>query len=71
MKQNVVYFPKNGLIFSRDKDYLVGITNHKETKDDEFPVDGIPVYYDLDDMNPLPFRLYKDELGYYVANPSG
>ena len=65
MKQNVVYDPKSGLVYSRDKDYLVGITTHSSTED--FPINGLPVYYDLDDMNPLPFRLYKDELGYYVA----
>lgn len=63
MKQEVIYKPR-GLVFSRDGDFLVGITNHKDSQ--EIPEEGVPVFYDLDDMNPLPFRLYKDEHGYYV-----
>ena len=64
MKQEVI-LKKGGLVLSRDRDFLVGIITHDETS--EFPTDGVLVYYDLADMNPLPFRLFKNYDGtFYI-----
>lgn len=63
MKQEVILKP-GGCVFSRDLDFLVGIVTHNDMNN--IPADGVPIYYDLDDMNPMPFRLYKDGRGYYI-----
>lgn len=64
MKQEVI-LKTGGIVLSRDRDFLVGIANHDETA--EFPKDGVPIYYDLADMNPMPFRLFKDSDGtFYI-----
>lgn len=59
MKQEVLVCKKNGLIYSLDKDFLVGLTVFKFSAETEFPAEGVKVYYDLDDMNAMPFRLYQ------------
>lgn len=64
MKQEVI-LKKGGIVLSRDRDFLVGIATHDETA--EFPSEGVPIFYDLDDMNPLPFRLFKGRDGtFYI-----
>lgn len=64
MKQEVI-LKTGGIVLSRDRDFLVGITNHDETA--EFPADGVSIYYDLADMNPMPFKLFKDRDGtFYI-----
>lgn len=59
MKQEVIVSKKSGLIYSLDKDFLVGLTIFEFSEDNEFPSEGVEIYYDLDDMNPMPFRLYQ------------
>lgn len=60
MKQEVI-LKRGGIVLSRDKGFLVGIITNSENC--EFPDEGVPIYYDLADMNPLPFRLFKDRDG--------
>lgn len=64
MKQEVI-LKKGGIVLSRNRDFLVGIITHDGTS--EFPREGVPVYYDLADMNPMPFKLFKDSDGtFYI-----
>ena len=63
MKMGVTYTPR-GLVLSLAGNSLLGITNHEYSE--EIPEEGVPVFGDLADMNPLSFRLYKGEHGYYV-----
>ena len=57
MKQEVVVSKKGGLVYSIDKDFLVGLVIHNF--DGDFPDEGVKIYYDLDDLNACPYRLYK------------
>ena len=67
MKQEVLVSKKNGLIFSKDKDFLVGLTVYKFSEGAKLPDEGVEVYYDLDDMNQMPFRLYQRPTGeFYI-----
>lgn len=67
MKQEVLVCKKSGVIYSLDKDFLVGLTVFKFSEETKFPSEGVKVYYDLSDMNAMPFRLYqKPDGAFYI-----
>ena len=67
MKQEVLVCKKSGVIYSLDKDFLVGLTVFNFSDEASLPSEGVKVYYDLSDMNPLPYKLFQKPTGeFYI-----
>lgn len=61
MKQEVVVNKKTGVVKSISKDFLVGVVSHDFSQ--PFPIEGVDIYLDLDEMSKSDYRLYQQPDG--------